>query len=136
VRGLLIDTNAYSAFKAGDPDIGEVLRLADTIYLCPIVLGELLAGFVSGGREARNREELADFLASTRVRVLPLDGACADSYALVYLQLRRRGRPIPTNDLWLAAVALRHGLDLLTRDAHFLDVDGLRVVRGPSDYLF
>ena len=81
----MIDTNAYSAFKAGDPEIGEVLRPADTIYLCPIVLGELLAGFASGTRETKNRQELAGFLASTRVRVLPVDGACADSYALVYL---------------------------------------------------
>ena len=79
---------------------------------------------------------MADLLASTRVRVLPVDGACAGSYALVYLQLRRKSRPIPTNDLWLAAVALRHGLDLVMRDAHFLDVAGLRVVRSASDNLF
>ena len=126
MRSILLDTNAYTAFKLGDVAVVEVVAHAERLCLNSVVLGELLGGFAAGTREAKNRAELAQFLDSPRVEVLPVTAQTADSYALVYSGLRRKGQPIPTNDLWIAASALEHGAGLLTRDAHFAQIDGLR----------
>ena len=135
MRPILSDTNAYTAFMLGEADVVEVLAHAERIQLNSIVLGELLGGFAAGAREARNRGELARFLASPRVEVVPVTAQTADSYALVYSGLRRKGQPIPSNDLWIAASALEHGAALLTRDAHFGHVEGLRCGRRLEDFL-
>lgn len=126
MRAMLLDTNAYTALMRGDADIVEVLAHAERLLLCSVVLGELLGGFAAGSREALNRAELARFMNSPRVEVVPVTALTADSYALVYSALRRKGQPIPTNDLWIAACALEHGAAVLTRDAHFAAIDGLR----------
>ncbi len=89
------------------------------------MLGELLAGFHCGSREKENRRELDQFLDSPRVEVLGIDEETAEFYAGVFRVLRDRGRPIPSNDLWIAAGALRHGLALATLDSHFREIDGL-----------
>lgn len=135
MRPLLIDTNAYSAFMRGDGQIVETIAHAELLHLNAIVLGELLGGFAAGKREAANREELSRFMASPRVRRLPITANTADSYALVYNGLRRKGTPIPSNDLWIAATALEHGCALLTLDAHFRQVDGLRCGACLQDFL-
>ncbi len=135
MRPILLDTNAYSAFMLGASEVVEILAQADTLYINSVVLGELLGGFAVGSREAKNRSELARFLASPRVAVLPLTAITADSYALIYASLRRKGQPIPSNDLWIAASALEHGAALLTRDAHFAHIEGLRSGQRLDDFL-
>lgn len=135
MRPILVDTNAYSAFMRGDEDIAELLAHADRLHFNSVILGELLGGFAVGSREAKNRAELARFLASPRVSVLPITAATADSYALVYAQLCQKGNPIPVNDLWIAASALEHGVALLSLDAHFGHVAGLRCGRCMADFL-
>lgn len=130
-----LDTNAYTAFRRGHADVVEVLRHAESIVVCTTVVGELLAGFAAGSREATNRAELLRFLESPRVTHVPLTLATADRYALVYAALRRAGRPIPTNDLWIAASCLEHGAALLTSDAHFREVGGLRVGAQLAEFL-
>jgi len=135
VRPILLDTNAYTAFMLGAVEVIEVIAHADQLFLTPIVLGELLGGFAAGTREPKNRAELARFLDSPRVEVLVVTAQTADSYALVYAGLRRKGQPIPTNDLWIAASALEHGAALLTRDAHFSHIDGLRSGQRLDDFL-
>lgn len=135
MRPILVDTNAYTAFLRGDEPIVEVIAHAERLHLNSVVLGELLGGFAAGTREARNRAELARFLDSPRVGVFTITAGTADSYALVYAGLRRKGRPIPTNDLWIAASALEHGAALLSLDAHFAQVDGLRLGRRLADFL-
>jgi tRNA(fMet)-specific endonuclease VapC len=132
---VLIDTNAYAAFKGGDPETLDVLRMADEVHLSVIVLGELLAGFAAGTQELRNRRELAAFMDSPRVSVLSATPATAAYYATVFAQLQRKGRPIPSNDLWIAATAMEHGAMLLTHDRHFDEIDGLRVARQAEDLL-
>jgi tRNA(fMet)-specific endonuclease VapC len=67
--------------------------------------------------------------------MLPVTAQTADSYALVYASLRRKGTPIPTNDLWIAASTLEHGAALLTRDVHFSEIDGLRCGQRLEDFL-
>lgn len=135
MRSLLLDTNLYVAFKRGDDDAVELLRLADEVHLSTVVLGELLAGFAAGSREKRNREELTAFLESPRVRIDAVDEGTADFYGRIFALLRRKGRPIPTNDLWIAATALQHGLVLATRDDHFAAIEGLATARTPSELL-
>ncbi len=135
MRSILIDTNAYTAFMRGDRNIVEVIAHAERLYLNSVVLGELLGGFAAGSREAKNRTELSRFLESPRVGVWTVTARTADSYALVYAGLRRKGQPIPTNDLWIAASALEHGAALLSLDAHFANVEGLRLGRQLADFL-
>ena len=135
MRAVLLDTNVYTAFMLGAAEVVDVVAHADSLYLNSIVLGELLGGCAAGTREPKNRAELARFLDSPRVKVLPITVDTADSYALIYAGLRRKGQPIPTNDLWIAASALEHGAALLTRDAHFSHVDGLRCGQRLGDFL-
>ena len=134
-RPLAIDTNAYVAFKRGDVEIIGVLRRSPELLVSATVLGELLAGFACGAREAKNRSELSQFMQSPRVRVAALGETAADNYSLVYAALRRKGRPVSTNDMWIAASALEHGAALLTLDAHFSEIDGLRCGRSLADFL-
>ncbi|NRF66941.1 type II toxin-antitoxin system VapC family toxin [Aquincola sp. S2] len=135
MRPILIDTNAYTAFMLGVPEVVEVLAHAERLFVNSVVLGELLGGFAAGTREAKNRAELARFLDSPRVESIPITAQTADSYALIYAGLRRKGQPIPTNDLWIAASALELGAALLTRDAHFSHIDGLRCGQRLEDFL-
>lgn len=135
MKSLLLDTNMYVAFKRGDDDTVELLRLADEVHLSTVVLGELLAGFAVGSRERRNREELTAFLESPRVRIDTVDEGTADFYGRIFALLRRKGRPIPTNDLWIAAAALQHGLVLATRADHFAAIEGLATAKTPSELL-
>ena len=75
------------------------------------------------------------FINTPRVKVVPCTAATADLYALVYAALRRNGQPIPTNDLWIAASSLEHGAALLTLDAHFKHIDGLRAGAQLEDFI-
>ncbi|MFO1217256.1 MAG: type II toxin-antitoxin system VapC family toxin [Burkholderiaceae bacterium] len=135
MRPILLDTNAYTAFMLGEAEIVEVVALADRLLVNCTVLGELLGGFAVGPRESRNRVELARFLDSPRVEVVPITTVTADSYAVVFAGLRRKGKPIPTNDLWIAASALEHGAALLSGDSHFRHIDGLRCGQTLADFL-
>ena len=135
MRPIALDTNAYTAFKRGDGQIVAVLQHAPIIIVCVTVLGELLGGFAAGRRESHNRSELSQFLNTPRVKVVSSTIATADLYALVYAALRRKGQPIPTNDLWIAASSLEHGAALLTLDAHFQSIDGLRAGTRLDDFI-
>lgn len=84
-----------------------------------IVLGELLFGFALGSRPEQNRQELDEFLSSPRVTIAPITLSTAERYAGIHKHLRSIGRPIPTNDLWIAACAWEQGGILLTADGHF-----------------
>jgi tRNA(fMet)-specific endonuclease VapC len=124
---VALDTNVYSGFMRGLPNAVNALRAASEIHVPLIVLGELLAGFAAGARAAKNREELAQFMSSHRVSVLKPDERTASHYADIFAALRTRGMPIPTNDLWIAALARQHRLSLLTFDSHFRAVPALQV---------
>lgn len=128
MRRALIDTNIYSLAMRGEPSVLDHLQQLDEIGFTVMSLGELLVGFRGGNREAENRSELGRFLDSPRVRVLPIDEETADFYAAIVLGLKRVGTPIPTNDIWIAALAQRHGLPVYTKDAHFASVPGLVLV--------
>ena len=122
MRSVLIDTSAYSAFKRGDSAALSALQNANLILLPVFVLGELLAGFEVGSQRERNRNELRDFQQSSRVQLVSATAETAERYAVIYAYLRDRGRPIPTNNLWIAATTMEQGGILLTADSHFLDL--------------
>ncbi len=124
---VALDTNAYSDFLRGVPERVRVVRTTERIYVPLIVLGELRAGFAAGSREEENLETLRKFLASARVSVLSPDETTTEHYAAIFVQLRKKGAGIPTNDLWIAALARQHDVDLCSSDAHFQHVEGLRL---------
>ncbi len=119
----LLDTNAAIARMSEDKDIIKFLEEADDVFIPSIVLGELYFGAHKSGRVEANLME---------VEVLALSGAAigcdietARVYGRIRYELRAKGRPIPVNDTWIAAIALQHNLTLLTRDGHFKEVDNL-----------
>ena len=122
MRPILLDTNAYVAFKRGESAAIDIIQNAETLAISPVVLGELLGGFEGGNRIKKNRDELHQFLQSSRVRVSPLTADTANFYSQIYSSLRNKGTPIPTNDMWIAAQALEHGCLLFSHDKHFKKV--------------
>ena len=125
MRRIAIDTNVYTAFKCDDQAVIEAFRNCDLIGVDITVVAELFSGFILGGKEKKNREELEEFLNSPRVELLPHDLETAEYYALIVRRLKAKGRPIPTNDIWIAASAMKHGLALYSFDTHFQDIEGL-----------
>ena len=121
----LVDTNIVIALFAGDPAIAENLKQQESLFLCVPVLGELLYGVMASARVESNLERLNKFVHS--VLLLPCDAWTATVYGKVKFEQRKKGRPIPENDIWIAAVARQHGLTLLTRDEHFHEISDLEV---------
>ena len=121
---MILDTNALSAFADGDAALGEIVREQPRAAVPVIVLGE----FRYGISESRYREAYEGWLEANlpAFEILPVTAETADAYALLRADLKHSGRPIPANDAWIAALALQHGLPLLSRDRHFDAVTGLR----------
>lgn len=132
---LLLDTNAYAAFKQGHKEVLQILQHADLIGVSVIVLGELILGFSVGTKLQKNLEELNQFMSTPRIEIFPVDQNTSTFYATVYSSLRRKGKPIPTNDLWIAATALQQGCKLCTFDTHFTSVDNLIVSTTLASFL-
>lgn len=125
MRPVLLDTNAYAAFKRKDAAVLEIIQHAESIVFSPIVIGELLAGFDGGGKAEQNKIEFQKFLESSRVIVCPVTQDTSQFFSQVYCALKMKGKPIPTNDMWIAAQALEHGCVVCTHDKHFSYIDGL-----------
>jgi tRNA(fMet)-specific endonuclease VapC len=116
---LALDTNRYTDLARGDAAVGAAVDAADAVFLPFIVLGELRAGFAAGTRAKENEKFLQQFLHKAGVAALMPDDATTFQYGVLMAQLRRAGTPIPTNDVWIAALTLQHGLTLYARDRHF-----------------
>lgn len=119
VQRLVLDTSAYSHFRAGDERVLDCIAAAETVALPAIVLGELEAAFTLGKRERENRMLLAEFLEEPFVATLPVTPMVARRYGRLFADLRRAGTPIPINDIWIAATTLDCGGHLLTFDGDF-----------------
>jgi tRNA(fMet)-specific endonuclease VapC len=135
MKKILLDTNGYAAFKNGQDDAVEIVRIADQIGVSSVVLGELIAGFILGTREEKNRKELSTFLCVPRVTLLMVDNETSEYFARIFQQLRRKGQPIPTNDLWIAATALQHGYTVFTYDKHFSNIENLLTCQASAQLL-
>jgi tRNA(fMet)-specific endonuclease VapC len=121
---LLLDSNVAIALFRHDAGVQQALWAAQRIFIPVIVVGELFAGALKAGQAQQERARIKALLASGQV--LDCDVETAEHYAQVKDELRRRGRPIPENDVWIAALARQHGLTLASRDGHFDEVGGLR----------
>ncbi len=136
MRPVIVDTNAYASFKRADPSIIEVVQHAEIIGITPIVIGELLAGFDGGNRATQNRVELQKFLESSRVKVYNITIDTGHFFSEIYCSLKVKGKPIPTNDMWIAALAIEHGCVVCTSDKHFSFIEGLISGSNSVDLLF
>lgn len=125
---VLIDTNAYSALMAGSTAVADVLAESEVVVLSAIVVGELLDGFKGGTKEQENRRELRRFRTKPRTVLVPVTEETAEWFAVLKQQLRRKGTPIPIDDVWIAATCMEHGAALLSFDGHFGEIEGLRLV--------
>lgn len=114
-----LDTNRYRDLCEGDAQVVETVERAESVYLPFVVLAELRAGFAVGTRRADNERVLQRFLSKPGVDVHFSSDATTRVYAELYRQLRTQGTPIPTNDLWIAALVVEHSTLLYSRDRHF-----------------
>ena len=120
VNGLLIDTSALSGYFHAHAGVGRAIQSSPYLFLNSIVCAEAHCGYRAGNSRLRNEKSLAEFITSARVEILSVTAETSLRYAEIWHYLRKTGRPIPQNDMWIAASAWEHGLTLLTLDQHFL----------------
>lgn len=116
---ILIDTNRYQDFAEGNKEALDVIQKAVKLYIPFVVAAELRSGFLCGSRSRENEKYLTLFLNSDRAEMLYPEENTTHHYARIFAQLRLQGTPIPTNDIWIAALAVQHDLLLFSRDRHF-----------------
>ena len=114
-----LDTSAYSNFRRGNEEVATLLDRAEAVGVPTIALGELRTGFLLGRRREHNEAELATFIDHPAVEIFEVDAEVSRLYAEIVVDLRKAGTPVPTNDIWIAAVAARNGTAVLPCDAHF-----------------
>jgi len=122
---LLLDTNAYAALMRGHAGVAGRVRRAEQVLVSAIVAGELMFGFRNGSRYEQNMRDLEDFLDNRHVELLPVSLTTADRFGRIAASLRRKGKAMPTNDIWIAAQTIESGAELLSSDRHFEWIDGL-----------
>jgi len=128
VKRVAFDTSAYSMLRQGHQKVRDILEAAEEIYLSPIVVGELLFGFKNGSKLEWNKRVLKSFVEAG-VSIHKISAEAADIYSDIILNLKKKGIPIPTNDIWIAAQSIEQGSVLLTFDKHFEEIEGLRFIR-------
>jgi predicted nucleic acid-binding protein len=116
---LLLDTNRYSDLQKGIPEVIDAVGRAKEVYVAFVVLAELHFGFRRGSKRADNERRLQSFLSQPGVQVLWPDATTVSIVADLSVQLAKQGTPIPPHDIWIAALAVQHGLTLYARDKHF-----------------
>ena len=124
---ICIDTNAYSALKRGNTKVLQILENSSKIIVSTVVIGELLAGFNIGSKYQENITELKKFLNQHGVELKAPNFEIAERYGKTVYDLRQKGKPIPTNDIWIAATSLETGSKLLSNDSHFNQIQGLQI---------
>lgn len=119
MTSFCLDTSAYSNFRRGNEEVASLLDRAELVGVPTIALGELRTGFLLGSKHRRNEAELEAFLDNPVVEVFSVDSETSRHYAGIVAELRKAGTPVPTNDIWIAAIAARSGTTVLTCDDHF-----------------
>lgn len=132
MKTVLVDTNAYGALLGGDRKVLAAIGAAETVILSFFVLGELYAGFRGGTKFHENVDRLARFLEKPRVKLRLPSTDTAEIYGQIKDDLKRKGTPIPINDVWIAAHTIEYGAILVSYDTHFRTVPGLRVWDAPA----
>ncbi|MBI2339481.1 MAG: type II toxin-antitoxin system VapC family toxin [Deltaproteobacteria bacterium] len=128
MRIIFLDTSGYSEFKRNNSQVIEEIRKADRLFVNPIVIGELLAGFDGGKYKQQNRRELREFLGRDSVTVHSISEETSERYSVIHQYLKKKGTPISANDLWIAASVLETGAHLVTADSDFLKLEMISTV--------
>lgn len=126
---MIVDTSAYSAFARGHYGLKRWFNGGQQLQIPLPVIAELYGGFVFGTKAEENIALLERFLDAPHITTLLMTNKTALLYARIYANLRRAGRPIGVNDMWIAALAIEHSVPLLTLDADFKHVVGLELVK-------
>lgn len=121
---MIVDTNALSAIVDGEPAIASVIEDAELLAITVVTLGEYRFGISQSVRKTQHEAWIRENLS--RYRIFNITGETSGHYAQLRLALKRAGTPIPSNDLWIAALCREHNLPLLSRDGHFDRVKGLK----------
>jgi tRNA(fMet)-specific endonuclease VapC len=121
---FLLDTNIVSAWLKGESAIADKIDKAREIHIPVIVIGELYYGALFSTQIEKNTRDIKDI--TSRYSILPVDEETALLYGTIKAELRKKGKPIPENDIWIAAVARQYNLTVATRDKHFNEIDGLK----------
>ncbi len=121
---MILDTNAVSAIADGEASAMEIAGRANRLAVPVTVLGEYRLGIAQSRHRPLYESWLREWISA--VAVLDIDEETAHSYAAIGMELKKKGRPIPSNDLWIAAACRQHSLPILSRDTHFDLVPGLR----------
>lgn len=125
---ILLDSNRYKDFCSAEPEIVKCVQQADKIYFPFITLAELRSGFACGTKAKKNEAVLTKILNQDCIDVIYPDEETTFYYASLFRQLREQGTPIPTNDLWIAAIAVQYDLLLASRDKHFKSLAQIPIV--------
>lgn len=129
---LVLDTNAYSSFVRGSREIAKHLNQADVVFVPVIVIGELGFGFYYGKKVAANLAGLDKFLAKPRTQVIDISNKTAEHYGRLAAYLKTNGTPIPTNDIWIAALCIQYDAPLLTSDSDFRYLPQVKLLGGDN----
>jgi predicted nucleic acid-binding protein len=121
---MILDTNALSAFFDGDSKLRQVVSNARELCLPVIVLGEYRFGLMHSRERKKIEPAFAAF--ATAARVLAVDTETVQPYAEICSELKRAGKPLPSNDIWIAALARQYSLPVVSQDAHFDHVRGIQ----------
>jgi tRNA(fMet)-specific endonuclease VapC len=127
VKSILLDTNTYVSYLAGDENVLNELAASDVVYVSIFVLGELYAGFRGGTKYRENREILEKFLQKPTVEILNATETTSDIFGQLKNSLKKTGTPLPINDVWIASHALQTGSKLISYDKHFAKCPGVRL---------
>jgi len=135
---LVLDTNIYSDFAEGLPDVVDILATSgEHLFIPSIVLGELSYGFMKGSRRDFNEKKLLQIIDLIKMEIIAVDQHVARKYGIIYNSLVNKGRRIPINDVWIAACCMETGGTLLTRDKHFEFIDQIEtiIMKAPPSIL-
>ena len=132
MRKIVLDTNAYSAFLSGDVTVRKAIVTSDLVQMSTIVIGELYFGFFGGSKFNQNKDQLSSFLGKSNIQVIGITLETSEIFGEIQNELKGKGKPIPINDVWIAAQAVESGAKLVTFDAHFQNVSGLRLWDGSA----
>ena len=124
---ILLDTNAYSGFMAGDALIFDYIVESELVYISTVMLGELFAGFLRSSKFSANKQELKSFLSKDGIKIVDVTIETSEIFGEIKASLRHSGKMIPLNDIWIAAHAIETGSKLVTYDSHFKHITGLRL---------
>ena len=127
MKKIVLDTNAYSNLLSGANEVLDIIAVTDTVYMSIFVLGELYAGFKGGTKEKYNIKVLNNFLQKPTVKILNATNETAEFFALIKNQLKKIGKPIPVNDIWISAHTIESGSILVSYDKHFNSIENLRI---------